>query len=498
MKKHLWLSLVLISITLCVRVGSTFQYGLNWDELNTLVIAKLPLSELFRIIYIRDFHPPAMHVLLHAWVSLFGDSDFTVRLLALSCGLAGVVVSYVFAWTLSSQHRVAFLTALFCACSPLLGRYASVTLQYVAAYPAILLSWLLLWRLMSSERLNQTELLLYGLTTAFAINSYATGVIYFASQGGYFLTNQSALPNRVRWPLLGMALLALLSWLPFLWHVLQPWHVSRVQDSVLVHSKFLLSDLWTLVPQFLFLRDSQVSEGLWLETIAATVLFGLCVWAFFSGRLQVPKPIQKLILWQTIVPFTFLLLFSFALDKPFFLARTLLYSLFGFYLMLAWWLSRSRWQNLVGLGVVLGLSLYTPWQMPLRDLSLKAFGASLARVYQPQDGLLIFPGSQHLSVMRYFRPSQFGLTQRELTFDPKVENAYHMVQRMDAHHFWVSGHDVMQRPEIQEQLKLFLAKNQRVFIYGRPDQLAPYLNCQPNVLMLAQNNQWQPFPCSPN
>lgn len=488
MKKHLPWLLVLTILAILVRIQGTFQYGLNWDELNTLVIAKLPLTELFRIIYIRDFHPPGMHLLLHFWILCFGDGDAPVRAMALCAGVAGIWMSYCLALEITQQKRVAFLTALFCVFSPLLIRYSSVTLQYVVAYGLILLSWYSLLVLLRQERLQKPWLILYFVSTALAINTYATAVIYFVFQAGFYLRY-----GKQNKPLFWTAILALVTLLPFVWVVLQPWHVSHTTDAVLLHSKFLTSDLWTLVPQYLFLRNPQLNDGLWLETIASGMLLGLASWSVFGRRLQVSTYQKEVLLWLGVLPFGFLMLLSFMADKPFFLARTLLYCLFVFYLVLAWWLAQSRVRMVVGSLLILGLQVYIPWQMPFRDISLKAFGSNLKQVMTPQDGLLIYPGSQHLAVMRYANPKAFGLTARELNFDPTRENAYHMAQLIDAHHFWVSGDDVMQQSSAQ--LKQFLASNARVFVYGRPERLTPYLNCQQNVLIMNEHNQWVHFPC---
>jgi len=398
------------------------------------------------------------------------------------------VASYLLALEITKQRSVAFVTALFCAVSPLLIRYSSVTLQYVLAYPLILLSWYGLLVLLRQDAPKKSTMLFYFLVTALAINTYATAVIYFVFQAGFYF--------RRGWqqkPLILPASLALMTLVPFVWVVMQPWHVSHATDAVQLHTKFLTHDLWTLVPQFLFLRNPMLEDGLWLETISAMLLLGFAAWSVFGKRLGVSGYQKEVLLWLGVLPFAFMMLLSFAVDKPFFLARTLLYCLFVFYLLLAWWLVQSRWRRIVGTALIVGLLLYTPWQMSYRDLSLKTFGAGLSQAMRPGDGLLIYPGSQHLAVIRYFKPSAFGLTSNELHFDPKIDNAYHMVQLIDDHNFWVSGHDVMQRS--QGELKTFLTNNRRVFVYGRPDQLIPYLNCQPHVLIMDANNRWGRFPC---
>ena len=83
-----WLGVLLLVIL--GRLWGLADYSLDWDECNELAMAKLPVLDLIRVIYSRDIHPPAAHLITHFWVGLVGDTDLNVRLLYAVYGLLGL------------------------------------------------------------------------------------------------------------------------------------------------------------------------------------------------------------------------------------------------------------------------------------------------------------------------------------------------------------------------------------------------------------------------
>lgn len=60
----------------------------------------------------QDFHPPVYAFLLRAWLNLFGDSDFTVRLLPLCCGIMLIPLTAWAALILTKNRVVALFAAV--------------------------------------------------------------------------------------------------------------------------------------------------------------------------------------------------------------------------------------------------------------------------------------------------------------------------------------------------------------------------------------------------
>src|ERR1039458_4820110 len=71
-----------------------FTTPLWFDEFFTLFISRLSsLSEMLRAVP-ADGQPPLQHLLTHVFVRLFGESEFGVRALELSCYLAAGLLTY--------------------------------------------------------------------------------------------------------------------------------------------------------------------------------------------------------------------------------------------------------------------------------------------------------------------------------------------------------------------------------------------------------------------
>ncbi len=142
------LLLVAGAVAVVVSMGSMVAVGsaLWLDEALSVEIARLPLGDLEQALRI-DGAPPLYYVLLHAWMSIFGDGDTAVR------GLSAVfaVGTLPLAWY--AGRRIggasgAVAAVLVFATSPYLVRYGSETRMYsaviflvVAGYLAIVRAW---------------------------------------------------------------------------------------------------------------------------------------------------------------------------------------------------------------------------------------------------------------------------------------------------------------------------------------------------------------------
>lgn len=58
---------------------------------------------------VQDTHPPLFDLLLHGWLVLFGDSDLSGRSLALLFGVAGMVLTWIYALKITANKALAFV-----------------------------------------------------------------------------------------------------------------------------------------------------------------------------------------------------------------------------------------------------------------------------------------------------------------------------------------------------------------------------------------------------
>jgi len=80
--------IILIIIGIIYFLSGITHEGLWIDEAFTATVVKLPLSEIWKTIGSHDTHPPLYYLLLRLHVSIFGHSDFTLRLFSVFGALA--------------------------------------------------------------------------------------------------------------------------------------------------------------------------------------------------------------------------------------------------------------------------------------------------------------------------------------------------------------------------------------------------------------------------
>src|SRR5437868_2291127 len=78
-----------------LRLWHINRESLWFDEAATVHIVNKPLAQMFGLIKSDERTPPLHYVILHAWIMLFGDSEFSVRLPSAIAGVAAVYVLYL-------------------------------------------------------------------------------------------------------------------------------------------------------------------------------------------------------------------------------------------------------------------------------------------------------------------------------------------------------------------------------------------------------------------
>lgn len=484
----------------------SIAYGLLWDELNTLAIAKLPLSELFEVLFQRDFHPAASHVIVHVWVGWLGDTDVHVRLLAWLLSLLGLLGSGLLAVEIASRqpskttHWVAFWVLFLSAFSPLLIRYTCVMTAYVVFYAAGIFSWWFLLKMQSGKH-PRVYALGYAMCLLISVNCFATSLVLLGFQGVWLAREfyKKALPPGFikRW---GLAVaVAGLSLVPYVLHVIQPTHVAHHADSAKIHPLISWQEFGMLPVQFLFL-GFDIDQKNWMTYWVVLLPQILTAYALLFGSFATLR--RSPLFEMTLLPLCSLIVVSLVTQIPVFQLRTQLVAVVGFLIVVACfisdlWQHRSRFQAL-GLAVlILLLQLLAPVRNIVPNEGLRRYGEALQSAWQPGDGIIIYPGDSHLAVMRYFHPAEFGLSEQERQMTVSTGTVFNMIQRINERDFWVSGEAVLHHPDTQKALRHFLMTHRahRVFYIGNVEWMLEELNCKPQVLALDTQGQWQPYPC---
>jgi uncharacterized membrane protein len=114
------------------------------DEALSVEIARLPVRDIPQALR-HDGHPPLYYALLHAWISLFGDSDVAVRSLSGVFGVALVPLGW-FAGRRLGGRDAAWIVVAVLAVSPFAVRYATEARMYSLVMVLVMTGYLLLGR----------------------------------------------------------------------------------------------------------------------------------------------------------------------------------------------------------------------------------------------------------------------------------------------------------------------------------------------------------------
>ena len=141
-----WDVVFVTAICLALALGLVLRFVTRsplWlDEALSVDIARLPLGDITEALR-HDGHPPLYYVLLHGWMSVFGEGDVAVR------ALSGVfsVLALPLLWLAGRRlggARVGWYALAVAALLPYALRYATETRMYSLVMLLVLAGWLLL------------------------------------------------------------------------------------------------------------------------------------------------------------------------------------------------------------------------------------------------------------------------------------------------------------------------------------------------------------------
>ena len=178
-----------------------------YDETFTAWLAGLPLPHLIDAT-MGDVHPPTWYLIEWGMVQLFGNSEFSLRLVSALAGIALVPALYYLAAALGLDRRHCIITALVAALSPFAIYYSSEARPYSLLMLAAVLATLGL-----VER--RWWLLIAGSVAALYLHNLAA--LYIAALGWLALYRYKAsAPVFISFGVIALA------WLPWFWFGLLP------------------------------------------------------------------------------------------------------------------------------------------------------------------------------------------------------------------------------------------------------------------------------------
>jgi mannosyltransferase len=235
--------LAILSIGLFLRVYDLSNESLWLDEGFSIKFANLSLSQIF---YLQETNPPLYYIILHWWIILFGDSEFSVRFPSVMFGFLSIFMIYKVGNQIFNKD-VGILSSLLLGLSVFHIRYSQEARTYSLSVLLTLLSIYFFIKLLRKS--SSTVLLGYILYSALLIYSHIYGLFIIIFQNIYIIalyllskeTNKLSLK---RWILIQIILIILFI----------PWvNIFLAQTLGVVQSGF-----WIPMPSLSSIKESFV------------------------------------------------------------------------------------------------------------------------------------------------------------------------------------------------------------------------------------------------
>jgi len=122
------------------------------DEALSVNISKLPIGDIPEALR-HDGHPPLYYVVLHGWMSVFGEGDRAVRALSGVCAVAALPLMWL-AGKRVGGRTVAWLAVVLLALNPWALRYATEARMYALVVAFVLAGYLFVMKALEDDGLG--------------------------------------------------------------------------------------------------------------------------------------------------------------------------------------------------------------------------------------------------------------------------------------------------------------------------------------------------------
>jgi len=226
-----WLALaagVVLALGVVVRFATVSPLWL--DEAQTVGIARVSLRHLPAALR-HDGAPPLFYVLLHGWMRVFGESNFSVRFLPGLFAVAALPLAWLAGRRLGGR-TVAWSAVILLASSPFAARYATEARMYSLVVLLVLAGYLAVTELLKRPRSRPAAAGVAVITGALLLTHYwSLYLLFVVGATLVVVARRASSPARegARRGLMAMAVgsLAFVPWLPtFLYqakHTGTPW-----------------------------------------------------------------------------------------------------------------------------------------------------------------------------------------------------------------------------------------------------------------------------------
>lgn len=186
-RPYTWLLLILIfgGFFRLINIGAEPYWG---DEVLSLDIVKHFSNSLPTLLqYLREveIHPPLYYLLLHYWISIFGDSELAVRFLSFLFGLGTIIGVYALAKILFKKENVALMAAFITAILPIQIEYSQEARPYIIFCFLGILAMIGFWKFRETQKIHFA--VLYCLASILGLYLHYSFFLFLASTSLYWI-----------------------------------------------------------------------------------------------------------------------------------------------------------------------------------------------------------------------------------------------------------------------------------------------------------------------
>ena len=274
-----------------------------------------------------DVHPPFYYYCLKLWTNLFGNTPVIIRLLSVILGVIAIILACRLAKRLFGW-RVASLTAVLLAISPLFVRYGIEARMYMLVAVIGLLGIMTYLRAETSGK--RRWYLLYGFIIALGMWTHYLMITVWLSVWVYRylrLRRQGCKGRKLLRSFFSadwlishtVAIVAFLPWIPHVLHQLRGMSSGYWVPAVTVNT---LGDYWSSLTLY---SEASGTDGWWAVLVWAILTLTVTVSRqVYCKSKQASRPSLLLILVVAVAPILWLMLLSFYPFKSVFVDRYLM------------------------------------------------------------------------------------------------------------------------------------------------------------------------------
>ncbi len=209
------LSIIILSFFL--RIYNLDGESLWYDEAMSIDISKKTISD---IIYVAnvDAHPPLYYIILHFWIKIFGDSEFSVRFPSIIFGILSVYMIFKLG-ELIFNRNIGLLCSFILSISLYHIRYSQEARSYSLLVLLVLLSNYFFIKILENREKNKEKdnTVGYIISSITMLYTHIFGLFYLLSHNIYYLISKKKNIKLKSWIVIQSIILSFfILWLPFI------------------------------------------------------------------------------------------------------------------------------------------------------------------------------------------------------------------------------------------------------------------------------------------